>query len=128
MKTAFFLLVSMFWTVLSVQGESGKPIKKHLRHFHQAVDPFDSLQRVAPTFEFSNTFDTMYMWRGLVFNEGLMLQPNVSVAYRNWEVSGWSNVVAVETAGHVFVPELQFSAAYVYETDRYGVKPQANFF
>lgn len=63
-----------------------------------------------------------------MFNEGLMLQPSATVSYGAFELTGWSNVAAVETGDNAFVPEIDFAASYTYDSKNYGLKPQANFY
>ena len=112
----------------NARAENGRPLKNR---FHQPVPQpslFDSVAPLKPVFSFSNTLATSYLWRGMVFNEGLMFQPAVDVTYGKWTLGTWSNVVAVETNGNRFVPEMQFSLCYEHDGENYGVTPQANFY
>ena len=128
MKRTVFVLLSALCMIDAVRAENGGPLKYR---FHQAVPQpalFDSVAPLKAVFSFSNTIASSYLRRGMVFNEGLMLQPAVGVAYGNWELGTWSNVVAVETGENKFVPEIDFSLSYNHEGDKYGVKPRANFY
>ncbi len=118
----------MLCAFTSVNAESGKPLKNRFLQAIQQPVSFDSVPRLKPEFTFSNTFANNYTWRSMTFNEGLMLQPALQVAYGNWELGAWSNIVAVETHGNAFIPELDFSLGYAFEGKAYGVKPQANLF
>lgn len=128
MKTLILLSLSMICTALLTHAENGKPLKRQYFLLAETEQTTDTLPKIKPEFSFSNTFTNSYMWRGLVFNEGLMLQPSASVSYGKFELNTWSNVVAVETKGNAFVPELDFAAGYTYEAKNFGVKPQANFY
>ena len=128
MKLYTFIITVLIISAVQTQAENGKPFKQQHLSVLQSAKAIDSLPRLKPTFSFSNTFSNSYMWRGLVFNEGLMLQPSATVGYGHFELNGWSNVAAIETGGHEFVPEIDFNLGYTYEAKNYGVKPQANFY
>lgn len=128
MKKFVLLSLSMICIAAYALAENGIPLKRKYLPVPQTVEAIDSLPSLRPEFSFSNTFASSYLWRGLVFNEGLMLQPSASVGYGAFELNAWSNIAAVETHGNEFVPELDFAASYTYEAKNYGLKPQANFY
>ena len=43
------------------------------------------------SFSFDTTVASQYLWRGFVANDTPALQPNVSVGYKGFSVSSWSN-------------------------------------
>ena len=43
------------------------------------------------SFSFDTTFTSQYLWRGFVLNDTPSLQPNISVGYKGFSVSSWSN-------------------------------------
>jgi len=114
--------------VANAFAENGKPTKNTLLPVPAQATVADSLPKQKPQLSLSNAFTNSYYWRGITFNEGLMLQPSATVTYKNWFGTAWSNVVAFETGTAAFVPEFDFTVGYTYECNNLTVSPQANVF
>lgn len=128
MKKLLIVSFAICCAAFQAHAENGKPIKKIILPVPESVEIIDSLPAPKPEFSVSNSFTNGYQWRGLTFNEGLMIQPSVSVSYGNWFANTWSNIVAFEAAGNAIVPEVDFTAGYVIERDNFTATPQANIF
>lgn len=130
-KTLLASLTTLCWFCF-VRAESGKPLKTTYLPTPDAVVAADSKTDSLPSPKLgvsaSNAFASSYYWRGLTFNEGLMLQPSATVTYGRWFATGWSNVVAMETKGNAFVPEVDLTAGFTVDKDKFTATPQANLF
>ena len=73
------------------------------------------------SFSLDNTFVSQYLWRGFVVNTSPALQPNVSVGYKGFSVSSWSNVSQkIEGFGQNWI-EHDLTLDYSHSFDKLGV-------
>jgi hypothetical protein len=55
-----------------------------------------------------------YLWRGITYNEGLVLQPNLFASYGNFSAGAWGNIVAFDKHQDVKQNELDLILTYAY--------------
>lgn len=73
------------------------------------------------SFSLDTTFVSQYLWRGFVVNSSPSMQPNVSVGYKGFSISSWSNISQkIEGWGQNWV-EHDFTADYSHSFDKLGV-------
>ncbi len=101
MKTIIVIISSLFLICHSVKGSSDN------------LDSSDSVQpKVAYGFE--SVFCNKYLWRGITYNEGFIMQPNVWLSYNDFTLAVWSNITLHDINDSVKRNEFDFSLSYNY--------------
>jgi hypothetical protein len=65
------------------------------------------------SFGVSSGFSNKYLWRGIVYNNGLVFQPEAYVAYRDLSFSVWSNTTLYDVDG-VSANEIDYTIDYAH--------------
>jgi len=69
----------------------------------------------SPKFNFETVFANEYAWRGISYDEGLVIQPALTMSLDKWTFQLWGNIAAVEKDGFSKNHELDFLAQYTFE-------------
>ena len=71
-------------------------------------------------FSVDTTFVNQYLWRGFVLNNTPSLQPNISLGYKGFSISSWSNFAHTGPAGQNWT-EHDMTLDYSHSFDKLGV-------
>lgn len=76
----------------------------------------DSLDSVQPevAYGFESDFCNKYLWRGITYNKGFIMQPNVWLSYNDFTLAVWSNITLHDINDSVKRNEFDFSISYKY--------------
>ncbi|KAF0148200.1 MAG: hypothetical protein FD143_2941 [Ignavibacteria bacterium] len=77
----------------------------------------------SPSFYLQTAAANMYAWRGIVYDQGLVVQPTLGVNYKNWTFQLWGNITAIEEGGFPTNHELDFILQYKYELGDFTISP-----
>lgn len=69
----------------------------------------------SPKFNFETIFANEYAWRGITYDEGLVVQPALTMSLDKWTFQIWGNIAAVEKDEFPKNHELDFLAQYSFE-------------
>ncbi len=72
------------------------------------------------SFSLDTTFVSQYLWRGFVPNDTPSLQPNISVGYKGFSVSSWSNISHTGPNGQNWT-EHDVTVDYTHSFNKLGV-------
>jgi hypothetical protein len=74
-------------------------------------------------------FCDKYLWRGMTFDNGLLLQPEVVVTYKDFYVSSWGNVkmwdIATDT---VHSEEIDFILGYYHSFESFDIEAYISYY
>lgn len=84
----------------------------------------ESKLRITGEADFSNS----YLWRGIVFNQGAVLQPTIDFYYKGLQITFWNNVSLYENEQHDRFSELDCYIAYEKELGSFYLQPALNFY
>ncbi|MEW6654417.1 MAG: hypothetical protein AB1394_13275 [Bacteroidota bacterium] len=76
-----------------------------------------------PSFYLQTAAANMYAWRGIVYDQGLVIQPTLGVDYCNWTFQLWGNITAIEEDGFPANHELDFILQYKFELGDFTISP-----
>ena len=68
-----------------------------------------------PSFSFETVIANKYAWRGILYDQGLVIQPTLGVEYKNWTLQLWGNIAAIEEDGFAKNHELDVILKYAFE-------------
>lgn len=79
-------------------------------------DNLDSLDSVPSEFAygFEPDFCNKYLWRGITYNEGFIMQPNIWLSYNDFTLAVWSNITLHDINDSIKRNEFDFSLSYSY--------------
>jgi len=72
-------------------------------------------------------FNTQYIWRGLSFNKGFIVQPSPWISFSNFTLSMWGNL-PVNDINSADGNEIDFTAAYLYAFEDLSIEPSLNYY
>lgn len=79
-------------------------------------------------FEVETDLSNSYLWRGIAFNQGAVLQPAATVSYKGMQATLWSNLSLYESDGNEKFRELDGYLSYEKELGNFYLQPQLNFY
>ncbi|KAF0140402.1 MAG: hypothetical protein FD122_2516 [Stygiobacter sp.] len=68
-----------------------------------------------PSFSLETVVANKYAWRGILYDQGFVIQPTLGVEYKNWTLQLWGNIAAVEEDGFAKNHELDYLLQYTFE-------------
>ena len=85
----------------------------------------DTVQPAKPSLTVSveTAFTNSYLWRGISFNQGLLLQPSINFEYSGFNFNIWNNSSIVETQSNAQIQELDFSLSKILEAGSFYFEP-----
>jgi hypothetical protein len=67
-------------------------------------------------------FNNKYIWRGIIFDEGFVIQPDVWVSYRNFTLGAWGNIAMHDIHHSGRLNEIDLSLSYEYSLLRCDIE------
>lgn len=83
----------------------------------------DAESSSSPSFYLQTAVANKYAWRGIIYDQGLVVQPTLGVDYENWTFQLWGNITAVEEDGFDTNHELDFILQYKFELGDFTISP-----
>lgn len=77
----------------------------------------------SPSFYLQTAVANKYAWRGIIYDQGLVVQPTLGVDYDNWTFQLWGNITAIEEDGFDNNHELDFILQYNFEIGDLTISP-----
>jgi hypothetical protein len=68
-----------------------------------------------------------YLWRGITYNKGLVLQPEVAVTYKDFSLSSWSNLKLWDIDG-TNSNEIDFTIGYYHSFNSFDIESSLNYY
>lgn len=75
-----------------------------------------------------SAFTNSYLWRGIQFNKGLLLQPSVTMQYKGFSLNIWNSTSIVETNENETIKELDFTLLKSIEAGNFYFEPALLFY
>jgi len=69
----------------------------------------------SPSFYLQTALANKYAWRGIIYDQGLVVQPTLGVDYENFTFQLWGNYTAVEEEGFPTNHEIDYILQYRFE-------------
>lgn len=66
-------------------------------------------------------FNTKYLWRGITYNDGLVIQPYLWASFRNFSAGIWSSQTAWDRHNSVRRPEFDLVLTYLYSIGKFEI-------
>jgi hypothetical protein len=79
------------------------------------------------SFGVSSGFSNKYMWRGIVYNNGLVLQPEAYIGYKDFSFSVWSNTTLYDVDG-VTAHEIDYTLDYSHAAEKFEVETYLSYY
>jgi hypothetical protein len=73
------------------------------------------------TYGFETDINSKYLWRGIDYNDGLVIQPNLWVSYRNFTAGLWGNLTAYDRHHSTKHHEIDLLLTYTYSIGRFEI-------
>lgn len=85
----------------------------------------DTTQQIESPFSVSveSAFTNSYLWRGIQFNKGLILQPSFTLDYKGFNLNIWNSTSILETNDNESIQELDFTVLKVIEAGNFYFEP-----
>jgi hypothetical protein len=71
---------------------------------------------------FESDFNSKYLWRGLNYNDGLVIQPNLWASVGNLSVGLWSNITAFDRFHSIRRNEIDLICTYTYNLGKFEIE------
>ena len=68
-------------------------------------------------------YTNSYLWRGIEYNHGLILQPAINLEYKGFTFNIWNNSSILETKQNTVTPEIDYTLSKVIETGHFYFEP-----
>jgi hypothetical protein len=107
---SFFLLLSAF----------------HVKAFNNVQDSSLNAENKI-TVDLNACFSSKYIWRGLTYNQGLVLQPEIVVSYKDFYVSSWSNF-KIWDINQTNSNEIDFTLGYYHSFSSFDIESYFNYY
>jgi uncharacterized protein (TIGR02001 family) len=88
----------------------------------------DSVENNNYSFEVESTFSSKYVWRGIIYNEGLVFQPAITVNKDNWGAQIWSNLPLHDLNQETFQKEIDFYLWYNLQLGELTISPTIMYY
>lgn len=72
-------------------------------------------------------FSNKYLWRGLVYNDGLVFQPEAYVAWKDLSFSLWSNTTLYDVNGEN-AHEIDYTLDYYHSFEKFDIEAYFSYF
>ncbi len=83
-----------------------------------------TIQSEAPfSVSVESAFTNSYLWRGIQFNKGLILQPAVTMEYKGFSLNIWNSTSILETNENETIQELDFTLLKSIEAGNFYFEP-----
>jgi len=79
------------------------------------------------TFGIETDFANQYIWRGISYNKGLLVEPSPWISYSNFTLSIWGNLPAHDV-NSAEGNEIDFTASYLKEFEDLSFEPSFNYY
>ncbi len=79
------------------------------------------------SFGASSGLSNKYIWRGIVYNNGLVVQPEVYVGYNDFSFSLWSNTTLYDVDG-VTAHEIDYTIDYSHSFTKFDVETYLSYY
>ncbi len=70
-----------------------------------------------------SAFTNSYLWRGIQFNKGIILQPSVTMDYKGFSLNIWNSTSILETNENEIIQELDFTLLKSIEAGNFYFEP-----
>lgn len=70
-----------------------------------------------------SAFTNSYLWRGIEFNHGLILQPSINLSYKGFTFNCWNSTSILETKGNSVSQEIDYSISKSIEAGNFYFEP-----
>ncbi len=88
------------------------------------IEPDSSVLTVTVESGFTNS----YLWRGIEFNHGLILQPSVNFEYEGFTLNIWNSSTIIESNENAVSQEIDYSISDAIETGNFYFEPALMFY
>jgi len=68
-----------------------------------------------------------YLWRGITYNTGLVFQPEVSLSYKDFSLTSWSNF-GITDADDVNYNEIDFTLGYYHSFNSFDIEGSLSYY
>ena len=75
------------------------------------------------SFNTESSVTNLYLWRGIVFNQGIISQSSFTVQKNGWNLNAWNSTSILETEGNSTSPELDFTLSKIIEPGNFYIEP-----
>jgi hypothetical protein len=66
-------------------------------------------------------FNSKFLWRGINYNDGLVIQPNITASYQNFSAGLWSNITAYDHHNSMKRNEIDLLLTYTYALGKFEI-------
>lgn len=80
------------------------------------------------TYGFENDFITQYIWRGISYNEGFILQPSVWIEYDGFTFYTWGSLTLNDKHNNPKNHEVDFAVQYSYQYEELFLEPSIAYY
>jgi hypothetical protein len=82
----------------------------------------------AVSYGFENDFITQYIWRGISYNEGFILQPSVWIEYDGFTFYTWGSLTLNDKHNNPKNHEVDFAVQYTYQYEELFIEPSIAYY
>ena len=125
--TTILMTITFYSANAGDKKKNSKPTNEEIPAEKVTTDTIQSKKKPFE-YEFESTFNNAYFWRGMIFNKGLLWQPNCPITTGKWNLNTWTNLSLKETGGNDITPELDFFLYYEGEYKNFTYSPQLNIY
>ncbi len=79
-------------------------------------------------FTLESSAQSKYVWRGLTYNTGLIIQPSITASYNNFSAQVWGSLTAYDVDDDIKRHELDFIFWYDYEIEDLIISPSFSYY
>ena len=112
LKTLGFTFISTI--VFAQEGGGTKTI---------VADSTQQQQESVFSISVESAFTNFYLWRGIEFNNGLILQPSVNLEYKGFILNLWNSTSILETNNNSIAQEIDFTLSKIIEPGNFYFEP-----
>lgn len=80
------------------------------------------------SFLIESSAQSKYVWRGLTYNSGLIIQPAITASYANFNTQVWGSYTVNDVDDEIKRHELDFILWYDYEIEGFTFSPSFNYY
>lgn len=79
-------------------------------------------------FTLESSAQSKYVWRGLIYNTGLIIQPGVTASYNNFNAQVWGSYTVNDLDDYIKRHEIDFIFWYDYEMEDFTISPSFSYY
>lgn len=79
-------------------------------------------------FTLESSAQSKYVWRGLTYNTGLIIQPAITASYNNFSAQVWGSLTAYDVDDDIKRHEIDFILWYEYEIEGLIISPSLSYY